>query len=147
MNEATIVLHQADDSALSYVETRLEKNDLPTQDVRSKSDCFYVGYDGTDPIGIGGIEIHGTDGLLRSVVIEQSARGNGLGAALCDRLETNASADGVEILYLLTTTATGFFTDRGYREIDQNDAPTTIQQTAEFIELCPATATCMKKSL
>jgi amino-acid N-acetyltransferase len=120
---------------------------LPSRDIRSKRECFYIAHDGTDPVGIGGIETHGADGLLRSVVIEQSAWGRGFGTALCDSLEATASADGIEKLYLLTTTAADFFAARGYREIERADAPDSIQQTTEFDELCPTTATCMKKAV
>src|SRR5699024_9754074 len=140
-----VTLQQADDSTLSYIETLLERNDLPSQDVRSRPDSFYIGYNGADSVGIGGIEIYGNDGLLRSVVIEQAARGCGWGTALCDTLEANASADGIDTLYLLTTTAADFFDNRGYVEIERANAPTAIQQTTEFDDLCPTAATCMKK--
>ncbi|TKX55964.1 GNAT family N-acetyltransferase, partial [Halorubrum sp. SP9] len=56
------------------------------------------------------------------------------------------SAD-VDTLYLLTTNAPGFFTELGYVEIDRSVAPRAIQQTTEFDDLCPSTATCMKKTL
>lgn len=79
MSGATVRLQQADDSALSYVETLLENNDLPSTDVQSKPGCFYVGYDGDDRIGIGGAEVHGRDGLLRSLVIEQETEGTASG--------------------------------------------------------------------
>lgn len=144
---ATLTLQRADDSRLSYIETLLERNDLPTQDVRAHPDWFYVGYTGTDPVGIGGVERYGMDGLLRSVVIEHTARGNGFGTALCEALEATASADGVETVYLLTTTAADFFANRGYKECKRSDAPVAIQQTTEFDSLCPTTATCLKKLL
>lgn len=143
----TITLQQADDSTLSYIETLLEKNGLPSQDVQSQPECFYIGYNDAGPVGIGGIEIYESDGLLRSVVIEQATRGCGWGTALCDALEANASADDVDTLYLLTTTAADFFDNREYVEIERANAPTAIQQTTEFDNLCPTTATCMKKSL
>lgn len=147
MSGATVRLQQADDSALSYVETLLENNDLPSTDVQSKPGCFYVGYDGDDRIGIGGVEVHGRDGLLRSLVIEQETRGDGFGSAMCEALETRARDGGAEMLYLLTTTAPEFFADRGYGEIERADAPAAIRQTTEFDDLCPASAICMKKSL
>ena len=147
MDEEMITLQRADDSTLSYVEGLLKNNGLPSKDIRSKRECFYIGYNGADPVGIGGLEIHGTNGLLRSVVIEQAARGHGFGTALCDSLETTASAGGIETLYLLTTTAVNFFAARGYGEIERTDAPARIQQTTEFDELCPTTAICMKKIL
>ena len=147
MDTPTVTLGPADDDALAYVERRLVGNDLPAEDVRSKPDCFYVGYAGDEPVGVGGIEVYGRDGLLRSVVIEDSARGNGYGTALCDGLEDEASAANVATLYLLTATAADFFADRGYEEIERTDAPAAIQRTAEFDDLCPTTATCLKKSL
>jgi len=107
---------------------------------------FYIGYDGDTRVGVGGVERHGTDGLLRSVVIERSARGTDT-ERRCARLESKVEADGVERLYLLTTTAAEFFGDCGYVETDRTTAPNAIRQTAEFDELCPVTATCMVKSL
>ncbi|WP_276254137.1 arsenic resistance N-acetyltransferase ArsN2 [Halomontanus rarus] len=147
MSGVTVTLQPADDSTRSHVETVLEENDLPSRDVRSKLDCFYIGYDGADTVGVGGIEIRGTDGLLRSVAVERSARGKGFGTAICEALETEARAEEVETLYLLTTTAPEFFAEQGYAAIDRTGAPGPIQQTTEFDDLCPTTATCMKKSL
>ncbi|WP_247000120.1 arsenic resistance N-acetyltransferase ArsN2 [Halosolutus gelatinilyticus] len=148
MADAPISLTRADDGrGLSYLESLLEENDLPSRDVRSKPECFYVGYADEDPIGVGGIERDGSDGLLRSVVVERSVRGTGYGTALCDALEAEARGDGVEALYLLTMTAVEFFVARSYREIDRDDAPEAIRETTEFAELCPSTATCMRKSL
>ena len=147
MSGATVTLRRADESALSDVETLLAENDLPSADVRTSPARFYVGYDGDDRVGIGGLERYGPDGLLRSVVVERSARGNGYGTALCDALERRARAEGVERLYLLTTTAAAFFAARGYEELERSDAPAAIRETSEFDELCPASAACMRKSL
>ena len=147
MSGATITLRRARDNTLPYLETLLEENGLPSQDVRTKRDCFYIAHSGADPVGVGGFETYGTVGLLRSVVIEEAAQGQGFGTALCDSLEATASADGVETLYLLTTTAADFFANRGYAQIERTDAPDSIQQTTEFDHLCPTGATCMKKSL
>ncbi|RRJ34222.1 GNAT family N-acetyltransferase [Halocatena pleomorpha] len=147
MNGATLTLKQADDSTLPYIETLLERNDLPAQDVRATPEWFYVAYTDAAPVGIGGVERYGPHGLLRSVVIERTARGNGFGTALCEALENTAAADGIETLYLLTTTAVDFFTNHGYSEHERATVPATIQQTTEFDSLCPTTATCLKKPL
>ena len=147
MGGASVRLVQADGESLSYVEGLLERNELPSEDVRSKPECFYLGYVRDESVGIGGIEIDGTDGLLRSVVVDRSKRGAGFGTAICDALEDRALEEGVEALYLLTTTAADFFAGRGYGEIERTDAPGPIRETTEWSDLCPATATCMTKSL
>ena len=147
MSGAAITLETADDETLPYVEALLEDTGLPSSDVRSNPGRFYVAYDGGERVGIGGVEDYGSVGLLRSVVVERPARGAGLGTAVCDRLEVAAAEDGVRTLYLLTTTARGFFADRGYVAIDRGEAPADVRGTAEFTDLCPESATCMRKRL
>jgi amino-acid N-acetyltransferase len=147
MNGAPIKLQSVDKATISYVESRLEANGLPSQDVRSKLDCFYIGHDQGERIGVAGIETDGTDGLLRSIVVENTVRGQGYGTALSTVMEAKARSAGVDTLYLLTTTASEFFADLGYVEIDRSAAPEPIRQTTEFDALCPSTAICMKKSL
>ena len=146
MDQATVTLRPAADS-LSLVEHLLADADLPTSDVQEHPDCFYVAHDGDEVVGVGGIERYGADALLRSVAVEESVRGNGYGSALCDALEDEARTDGVEALYLLTTTAAGFFADRGYSAIERADVPPAVRRTTEFSELCPDSATCMRRRL
>ena len=144
---SAVTLEPAGPDTLEYVESLLARNDLPTRDVRSHPEWFYIGRDGGDRVGVGGVEVHGTAGLLRSVVVERGAREKGYGNALCAALEARARREGVETLYLLTTTAGDFFAGRGYARIDRAAAPAAIRETTEFAEVCPATATCMRKEL
>jgi amino-acid N-acetyltransferase len=147
MSDARVTLQPAGADGLAYVERLLEANDLPARDVRSKPDCFYVGYDGGRRVGVGGVEPCGTAGLLRSVAVEASVRERGYGTALCEALEARARADGIDDLYLLTTTAAAFFADRGYGPVARDGVPGPIQETTQFSDLCPASATCLRKSL
>lgn len=147
MDDPTVTLESADAQGLSYVETLLEENELPTADVRATADCFYVAFDGESRVGIGGLEGYGAVGLLRSVVVDRPYRGEGFGTALCDALESTATDRGIETLFLLTTTAAGFFEARDYLEVDRDDVPDAIRQTREFEDLCPSSATCMRKAL
>lgn len=133
------------DADLDWVRSLLEDEGLPTRDIASKTDCFYVGYADSAPVGVGAVEVHGDSGLLRSVAVAESHRGNGHGTALCAELEARAADEGVRELYLLTTTAPEFFGALGYEEVDRESAPPDIRATTEFEDLCPASAVCMRK--
>jgi amino-acid N-acetyltransferase len=147
MGAERLELRPVDDETLASLETLLDASGLPTEGLRSTSGRFYLGYAGERPVAGGGIEAYGTQGLLRSVVVEESVRGRGYGRALTDALEDAAARDGVETLYLLTETAESFFSERGYRRVARADAPRAIRRTTEFGVLCPASATCMAKTL
>lgn len=147
MTDASLTLHSADAERLDYVESLLEANGLPSEDVRAKPECFFVASADSQRVGVGGVEDHGSEGLLRSVVVAKPNRGRGYGTALCDALEDRARADGIETLYLLTTTASEFFRRRGYDAVPREYAPSSIRRTTQFADLCPSSADCMKKDL
>jgi amino-acid N-acetyltransferase len=58
-----------------------------------------------------------------------------------------AAADGVEDVYLLTTTAADYFPRFGFTEASRSDAPEQLSASREFQGACPATAVLMKRSL
>lgn len=98
-------------------------------------------------VGVGGFERYGTDALLRSVVVDRGVRGAGYGTALCAGIERRARQAGVESMWGLTTTASAFFTDRGYERVERAAAPASIRRTEQFAELCPDSATLLYKRL
>lgn len=147
MTDAVVTLREADRAGLEYVRRLLSRNDLPAADVRASPGEFYVAHADGDRVGVGGLEVYGSVALLRSVVVEDVARGAGYGTAICDALEAEARAAGVAAVYLLTTTAADFFGARGYAVTDRESVPSAIADTSEFADLCPESATCMRKSL
>jgi amino-acid N-acetyltransferase len=80
-------------------------------------------------------------------VVSPMTRGKGYGGALVAEIEAYAQQLGVRELYLLTNTAEAFFTRHGYSLLDRADVPEAIRQTAEFSNLCPASAACMHKRI
>lgn len=98
-------------------------------------------------IAVQGIEIHGSYGLLRSAVVDEAFRGEGLGVTLTkERLEW-AKAQGLKAVYLLTTTAATFFGKLGFERVDRASAPAELQRSKEFSSVCPSSAVCMRLSL
>jgi amino-acid N-acetyltransferase len=50
-------------------------------------------------------------------------------------------------LYLLTTTAEKYFPGFGFDQTPREAVPVEVQQTAEFKEICPSSATVMHRAL
>lgn len=147
MTDPAIEIREAGSEDLGRIEELLESNGLPTEDVRTAPATFVLAESDGVLVGAGGVEVHGSDGLLRSVVVDESVRGDGLGSTLCDELEERAREAGVDTLYLLTTTAEGYFRRLGYEAINREATPPVIRETTEFRDLCPAAATCMRREL
>jgi len=129
------------------VRTLLESNGLPISDLLISNPKFVVACEGTRIVGAGALETFGSAALLRSVVVSEELRGSGLGRTIVRELERIADAAGVRELVLLTQTAERFFKHQGYGVIDRGKAPQAIQGSEEFRLLCPASATCMAKTL
>jgi amino-acid N-acetyltransferase len=117
------------------------------EDVPQKVTSLSVAYADSKIVGIGGVEVYGEVGLLRSVVIKEQFRRKGLGEALVTELIKSAKAKGVRELYLLTTTAEDFFGQIGFKKTKRDAAPSAIKNTTEFKELCTATSVLMRKKI
>ena len=140
-------LRPADEAALDGIADLLAVNDLPHQSLSASPGEFVAGYADGDLVCGGGVELYDADAMLRSVVVAESHRSRGYGAALCERLETLASDAGAAESYLLTTTAAGFFEGRGYVEVPREAVPAAVLDSPLVAEHCPASATCMHRSL
>ena len=142
-----VAVRQADPSDIPGIRELLERNALPITDLGSSEIHFVVARDGAALLGAGGLEIHGSTGLLRSIVVADRVRGTGLGRTLVSHVETLAHQRGVEELVLLTETAGAFFARLGYADIERDHAPGSVRKSAEFKSLCPLSARCMQKRL
>jgi arsenate reductase len=106
---------------------------------------YAVARRGGATLGCAGLERYGNDALLRSVAVTADARGSGIGIALVrDRLSA-AKATSLGAVYLLTTTAPGFFRALGFEPCERNAVPIAVQGSAEFSSICPSSATCMMR--
>ena len=85
--------------------------------------------------------------MLRSLVVEKSARRYGLGGKLVGALESAAQTAGIAELWLLTIDAERFFQRHDFEIVDRAAAPGEIRNSDEFSTLCPGTAWLMRKSL
>jgi len=123
----------------------LREAELPHRDIADHLAFFLVARDQGEVVGAIGFELHGTDALLRSLVVAPAHRGAGLGDRLVRRLTASARRQGVRRFYLLTTTAEAFFSKRGFEKIDRRSVPAAIAGTKEFNSLCPVSAVCLTR--
>ena len=123
--------------------------ELPVEDLTDEIMNNFMVARGKDNtiVGVVGIEMFQEDGLLRSLAVQPAYRGKGLGSQLTREIESFARSNGIKTLYLLTMTAADFFPKFKYRVIQRDQAPESIQKTAEFNNLCPVSAVCLCKTL
>ena len=95
-------------------------------------------------VGVAGLEVHGAEGLLRSVVVVPPLRGLGLGEAMTHDRLARARSLKLAAVWLLTTTAAGFFDQLGFARVERASAPAPLQASKEFSVVCPGTAVCMR---
>lgn len=135
----------ADFSALCELlgEARLPVEDLTPDHLKG----FFVASTDSGIKGMIGLESVGESGLLRSLVVERSCRGLGLGHKLVDELERAAMDRGIAEIWLLTIDADQFFERLGYKVSDRASVPDAIAKTPEFASLCPGDAVLMKKTI
>jgi len=134
--------------SLQEVQLLLRQSNLPTNDLSDLNlDHFYACGERGCLHGVIGMEVFGSDALLRSFAVSSNAQRRGCGAALLSRLEQHAIELGIGHLYLLTNTAEKYFLKKGFEITAREIAPDSIKSTAEFSKLCPESATFMAKPL
>jgi len=126
----------------------LNDAELPTDDLGPDLlESFLIAELDDEVIGLVGLEVYDTTGLLRSLVVAKKSRSAGLGNKLVGALEAAAHAAGIKDLWLLTIDAEIFFARQGYDIVTRDSVPDAIRQSEEFAKLCPDSAYLMMKNL
>jgi N-acetylglutamate synthase-like GNAT family acetyltransferase len=134
-------------AAFAAFQSLLDEARLPTRDLHEEGARYYALGEGADLVAFAGLAAVGDDALVRSVVVPQTGRGSGRGAAVVDHLARLASTYSVRRLWLLTTNADGFFARHGFAAVDRESAPPFIASTQQFTGLCPSSAVLMCRTL
>jgi amino-acid N-acetyltransferase len=125
----------------------LADNGLPTDGLSDHVDTGVVARLGDRVVACAALEIYPDGALLRSVAVEKALRGSGLGHQIVRGALDLAREHGTTTVYLLTTTAEGFFARFGFRRIARADVPPAVQTSVEFTLACPSTAAVMVRDL
>ena len=134
---------------LTDVLALLQRSGLPVSDLQDANrGGFRVVELAGALAGCVAVEAYGTHGLLRSLAVDASARGAGLGTRLVEAAEAFARQRELETLALLTETAEPFFERLGYARMERADVPRSLLQSSAFASGgCCASAAVMGKSL
>jgi amino-acid N-acetyltransferase len=135
-----IQLDHGTDADLPAIRDLLVGSSLPLDGLMDVPTTLVVARDQSRVVGAGALERHGRDALLRSLVVAPAVRAAGIGSGIVTELERHAASDGIEGIYLLTDTAAGFFSRRGYRRIGRDDAPEAVRGSVEWAVACGASA-------
>lgn len=142
-----VVINAVRAEHITAVRLLLQSADLPTADLPAGLPFFVGAFDDNELIGVAGLEVYASIGLLRSVAVKADHQQQGIGEKLIQAIEKQARAVGVNNLYLITTTAERYFGQKGFCTVGRHETPEVIAATRQFSSLCPSTALVMKKLL
>lgn len=126
----------------------LAEEGLPNKDIEGgQAGRFHLAIRDRHVLACAGLELYGSDALLRSVAVDRRARRHGLGRILVGIAERDARAAAAHRLFLLTTTSASYFEKLGYVAIDRSAAPALLQASPQFASLCPVSAICLSKQV
>ncbi len=126
----------------------LAATDLPTGDLGEPGRRFYAYRTLSGAlVGYAGREIYAKDALLRSLVVLPDMRSKGIGKAIVARLARRTFDEGARTLWLLTTSATGYFEDLGFKRIERENVPPAILSTRQAKDICPSSAVILSKPI
>lgn len=140
----TVQIREAAPADLPTIERLLRDADLPTAGIADQLGGFLVVEEAGELVAAAGLEVHGSSTLLRSVAVRPDYRNRGLAGVLVRRLLDRARDAGARQIYLLTTTAEGYFSRFGFVPVDRGTVDPAVQRSAEFGDACCASAQTMR---
>jgi amino-acid N-acetyltransferase len=121
----------------------LERSGLPLIGYADHLATALVGRKGQRIVASAAMELYGPAGLLRSVAVDESWRGHGLGQRMTQAALALSRKHGAGAIYLLTETAQPFFERLGFQAVERSAVPTTVKASLEFTIACPDTVQAM----
>jgi amino-acid N-acetyltransferase len=125
----------------------LDQNQLPIAGLAEHLGTTLVARQDGRVVGSAALEVYGDGALLRSVAVAPELQQRGLGGELTAAALRLAQQLDVAAIYLLTTTAEGYFPKFGFERITRDDVPAGVRTSVEFTTACPSSAVVMRKAL
>jgi amino-acid N-acetyltransferase len=146
-DETTRRIEPAKPEDLADIQRLLQRVGLPHEGAAGRLRHTLVAREGVVIVGTAALELYADGALLRSVAVEPHRQGGGHGAGLTEAALRLAREHGAEAVFLLTTTAEGFFPRFGFEPITRDGVPASVKASDEFGSTCCASAVVMRKPL
>lgn len=143
--DVTLEIGAAELADFAEVATLLQSEGLPTDDLNPQLTNFLLARANGVLVGVAGIDVYGTDALLRSVAVHKDFRNFRIAQRLTNDLIKQVRLQGINDIYLITTTADKYFAKQGYTVVDRASVPAHISATQQFSSLCPGSAVVMHR--
>jgi len=138
-----VEIRRATDNDSTEILALLETCQLPKEGLAANLSTTLVAQRGNEIVGCSALELYQQLALLRSVAVKPSFRKRGLGLKLTRATLDLAREFRVTNVYLLTETASTFFSKLGFIQTPRSNVPDVVKQSVEFSTLCPESATVM----
>ena len=129
------------------IATLLVDNHLPVEGLQEHLDTTLVVRQDDVIIACAALEFYEPYALLRSVCVDSSHQGQGLGHQLTNACLEMAAQHKIDKVFLLTQTAGDFFPRFGFTKIDRDRVPQEIRNSVEFASVCPVSSLVMVKAI
>jgi amino-acid N-acetyltransferase len=146
-NPAGVLISNARKEELPEILALLDECELPREGLADHLATTLIARDGMNIVGCAALELYQEYALLRSVAVKETHRRRGLASCLTTAALDLAKNHQVTTVYLLTETASTFFSKLGFKLIQRSKVPQKVQNSIEFTKLCPQTATVMTMNL
>ena len=127
----SIILKATKDD-IPAITTLLNESDLPPDDLERWIDNFLVLTIEGKIEGCIGLEQWDAVGLLRSFVVSENYRSRGLGIRLYTKLIALAKDMNLSSIILLAMAASDFFEKNGFKFINRNETPKSVNNSVQF---------------
>jgi amino-acid N-acetyltransferase len=144
---STIAITPARPDDVPAILALLSANGLPTDGFEAHAANAYVARREGELVGAAALESYLDGGLLRSVVVSTTYRGERIGQRLVEHIVDLARAKRLPVLYLLTTTAADYFPKLGFAATSRESVPEGVRQSLQFTTVCPASAAVLMRVL